>query len=144
VILLDTSILVYATGVDHPLREPCRRLIDAIGDGAVEATTTVEVVQEFAHVRARRRARVDATVQARGFVSLLRPLVAPQEDDLLHGLELFERHDLGMFDAVLAATTVAQVPDARLASGDKAFATVPGLHHLDPGVDGFLADLGVA
>jgi predicted nucleic acid-binding protein len=143
VIVLDTSVLVYATGRDHPLREPSRRLVDAIGDGDVEATSTVEVIQEFAHVRARRRPRVDAVEQARGYVALLRPLMAPQEDDLMLGLELFQRHDLGMFDAVLAATTVGQVPDARLVSADRAFATVPGLHRLDPGAKGFLTDLGL-
>ena len=54
-IVLDTTVLVYAKGIDHPLRQPCRKLIDLIADGRIEATTTVEVIQEFVHVRARRR-----------------------------------------------------------------------------------------
>lgn len=49
---LDTTILVYAKGADHPLRDPCRRLIAAIEEGRVLATTTSEVIQEFVHVRA--------------------------------------------------------------------------------------------
>ncbi len=58
-ILLDTSVLVYAVGGEHPLREPCRRVVNEIGAGRLAATTTVEVIQEFAHVRARRRGRTD-------------------------------------------------------------------------------------
>ena len=58
-ILLDTSVLVYAVGAEHPLREPCRAVIAAVGDGTIAATTTVEVLQEFAHVPARRRGRDD-------------------------------------------------------------------------------------
>jgi hypothetical protein len=54
-ILLDTTALVYAVGSEHPLREPCRALISAIGDGRIAATTTVEMLQQFTHVRARRR-----------------------------------------------------------------------------------------
>ena len=42
-IVLDTSILVYATGVEHPLRAPCRDLITAIADGTLHASTTPEV-----------------------------------------------------------------------------------------------------
>lgn len=39
-IVLDTTVLVYATGAEHPLRAPCRLLIDMIAQGKVEATTT--------------------------------------------------------------------------------------------------------
>ena len=59
-IVLDTTVLVYAVGAEHPLRDPSRELVGAIADGVIEATTTIEVVQEFVHVRARRRDRQDA------------------------------------------------------------------------------------
>jgi len=64
-IVVDTTVLVYAVGTDHPLREPCQRLIRAIADGTILATTTIEVVQEFTHVRARRRDRKDAAGKER-------------------------------------------------------------------------------
>lgn len=130
-IVLDTSVLVYAVGTEHPLREPCRRLIAAIGDG-VEATTTIEVIQEFAHVRARRRSRGDATSLARNFITALAPLLAPTTTDLVDGLVLFGQHPaLDCFDAVLAATCVARRAEA-LVSADRAFADVDGLNRVDP------------
>ncbi len=36
-IILDTGVLIYAVGEEHPLREPCCRLIAAQGDGGVDA-----------------------------------------------------------------------------------------------------------
>jgi uncharacterized protein len=132
VIVLDTTVLAYAVGDLHELREPCRQVISAVQDGRLTATTTVEVVQEFAHVRARRRDRADAAELARSYADLLSPLLAVGERDLLDGLQLFERHpELGSFDAVLAATAQRAGADA-LVSADAAYAKVPRLHHVVP------------
>jgi uncharacterized protein len=43
VIVLDTTVLVYAVGSEHTLRQPCRDLVQAIFDRRIEATTTVGV-----------------------------------------------------------------------------------------------------
>ncbi len=131
-IVLDTTVLVYAVGTEHEHREPCRRLIEAIDGGALQATTTPEVIQEFAHVRARRRTRVDARRLAGDFADLLAPLVAVTDQTLRAGLELWGRHRrLGAFDAVLAATA-GEAGAAALVSSDRAFATVAGLRHVLP------------
>jgi predicted nucleic acid-binding protein len=135
-ILLDTTVLVYAVGGDHPLRDSCRRIIEEVGKGDIAATTTAEVIQEFAHVRARRRGRTDASALARHFIDLLTPLVQPDESDLARGLEIFERHDaLGSFDAILAAIVLERDHLSGLMSADRAFSAIPGLDHLDPGAD---------
>jgi predicted nucleic acid-binding protein len=49
VIFVDTSIVMYAAGGDHPLQAPCRRIVDAIGDRSISATTSAEVIQEILH-----------------------------------------------------------------------------------------------
>jgi uncharacterized protein len=132
VILLDTTVLVYAKGADHPLRDPCRRLIDAIAEGGLEATTTVEVIQEFVHVRAQRRARSDAVALGRDYADLLAPLLMVEDEHLRRGLALFERSErLGAFDAVLAAAALDTDVSA-LVSADGAFAHVRGLPHVIP------------
>lgn len=41
--------MMYAAGTDHPLRSACRRIIERIGDGEVDAVTSTEVVQEIIH-----------------------------------------------------------------------------------------------
>ncbi|MGA9874860.1 MAG: type II toxin-antitoxin system VapC family toxin [Solirubrobacteraceae bacterium] len=141
-IVLDTTVLVYAKGADHPFRDPCRRLIEAIARDELEATTTVEVIQEFVHVRAQRRERSDAVSLGSDYADLLSPLLTVEYEHLRRGLALFERTEpLGAFDAVLAATALDTDAGA-LVSADSAFATVAGLHHVvpdDAGVDSLLA-----
>lgn len=130
-ILVDTTILIYAVGEDHPLRSPAREFVGLVRDGLIRATTTVEAVQEFAHVRARRRSRQDAAERAREYSRGLSPLVRPDRDDLLEGLGLFEvLEGLGPFDAVLAAA--ARRRGWALASADRSFGQVPDLTYLDP------------
>lgn len=137
-IVLDTTILLYAVGQDeHPLADPSRKLIHTIGTGALPATTTVEAIQEFAHVRSRRRSRREAVDHARSYASLLAPLLEVGRDDLLRGLRLYERHHrLGAFDAVLAAAALRLDADA-LVSADRAFADVRGLNAVTPGSPAF-------
>lgn len=132
-IVVDTTVLVYAVGSDHPLRGPCRRLVEAVGAGGVDVATSVEVVQEFVHVRARRRIREDAVELGREYANLFGPLLSATADDLERGLRLYLRHDpLGAFDAVLAAVAVERGAEA-IVSTDGGFGGIPGLRYVDPG-----------
>ena len=143
-IVLDTTVLIYAVSEGHSLREPARRLVDAIDKQAVRATTTAEVIQEFAHVRAGRRTRQDAVRLAESYLDLLSPLLQVTADDVRNGLGLFRRHTrLGSFDAVLAAAASAAGAEA-LVSADRSFASLEEPRHLDPGTaefDRYLASL---
>lgn len=125
-ILLDTTVLVYAVGDAHPLREPAIALMTALRDGAIRAHTTPEVIQEFAHIRARRRGRDDAVRLAKAYAELLGPLHVVGAQHLSAGMELWAGTDaVGAFDAVLAAVAISM--DARLISADRGFAKVDGL-----------------
>ncbi len=140
-IVLDTTVLSYAVGDDHPLHEPCLRLMDRARVRAGAATTTVEVIQEFALVRSRRRPRGNAADLARTYVQLLAPLLSPTDDELEDGLDLFESlAELGSFDCVLAAVCVRR--SATLVSADRGFKSVPGLDCLDPASPVLAALLG--
>jgi predicted nucleic acid-binding protein len=134
VIVLDTTVLVYAKGADHPLRDPCRELISAVSVGEIDATTTAEVIQEFVHVRSRRRGRDDAAALGNDFAELLAPLLSVTSEHLRSGLRLFQATDrLGAFDAVLAS---AAADADTLVSADTAFADVGGLRHVVPDAAG--------
>jgi predicted nucleic acid-binding protein len=107
--------------------------VDAIGDGRVRASTSVEAIQELAHVRARHRGRADAVAVARAYAALLAPLLDVGPGDLDAGLRLFERHaELGSFDAVLAAAAIERDAQA-LVSADQAFGSVRRLRFVDLG-----------
>lgn len=141
-IVLDTTVLVYAKGADHPLRDPCRKLIAAIAGRQVEATTTVEAIQELVHVRARRRGRADAATLGRDYAELLSPLLMVTREDLDRGLALYERSEgLGAFDAVLAAAAEAAGAEA-LVSADNGFAELKAVKHVTPDAAGLATLLG--
>jgi predicted nucleic acid-binding protein len=142
VIVLDTTVLVYAKGADHSLREPCRDLIGAIARGAVQATTSVEAIQEFVHVRARRRYREDAAALGRDYAEMLSPLLKVDRDSLVSGLKIFEGTErVGAFDAVLAAAAMAAGATA-LVSADGGFGDVPDLPHVFSDATGVASLLG--
>jgi len=48
-VFIDTAVVMYANGTTHPLREACRSIMIRVGDGQLEAVTSVEVVQEILH-----------------------------------------------------------------------------------------------
>jgi hypothetical protein len=132
VIVLDTSILAYAVGGEHPLRHPCRRLMTGIKEGWMSATTTVEVIQEFVHVRSRRVNRRDAARVGRLYAVTLDPLLVTEAVDLEQGLRLFDEHPrLGCFDAMLAAVALRVGAEA-LVSADEDFRSVRGLKYVHP------------
>ncbi len=144
-IVLDTTVLAYAVGVEHPLKQPSERIVAAIAGGGVHATTTVEVIQEFLHIRSRRLGRRDAAATARSFAQLLSPLLVVDDEALDRGVSLFERHErLGAFDAVLAAASIRHEADA-LVSADQAFSAVPRLPFVElgtPALDSLLGSRG--
>ncbi|CAJ1493934.1 type II toxin-antitoxin system VapC family toxin [[Mycobacterium] kokjensenii] len=140
-ILLDTTVLLYAKGAEHRFRAPCRDLIAAIADGRIEASTTPEVIQEFVHVRARRRGRRDAAALGRSYAAVLSPLVSVTADHLERGLAIYEPiSSVGAFDAVLAAVT--ESAGAILVSADAAFGEIPEIAHIVPDAAGVAGLLG--
>lgn len=141
-ILLDTTVLVYAVGADHTLREPCRTIVRSIGEGRLTATTTVEVIQEFAHVRAKRRGRTDASRSASAYARLLSPLLSPDDEDLQLALDIFAVNDrIGAFDAVLGALVRRHDRVRAIVSADRGFASLDGVAHVDPGDERAVAAL---
>ncbi len=48
-VFIDTAVIMYAGGGEHPMRAPCSRIMDAIDSGELEAVISTEVVQEIVH-----------------------------------------------------------------------------------------------
>jgi predicted nucleic acid-binding protein len=139
VFVFDTTVLVYAVGLTHRLRDPCRRLLEAAESGAVRATTTPEAIHRFVRIREHRWGRGDAVRLGLAYADLLSPLVTPGEDHLRQGLRLCDEYD-GLLpgDAVLAA--LALDLEATVVSADSAFAELGEPRHLYP--DGFTGTSG--
>ena len=129
---IDTNVLMYKSGGDHRLKAPCTQILALIAEGQLEATTTPEAIQEFAHIFARRRGRRAAVERATEYAVLLAPLRLSEPEHLEAGLQLWaDNEQLGAFDAVLAAVAL-DTQSATIVSADRAFASVPGITHVFP------------
>jgi hypothetical protein len=46
---IDANVPIYAVGIDHPYKEPCDRIIQAVIVGELSAVTDAEIIQEIIH-----------------------------------------------------------------------------------------------
>jgi predicted nucleic acid-binding protein len=46
-VFLDSAVFMYAAGADHPLKQPCRVILERAASRELDATTSAEVVQEI-------------------------------------------------------------------------------------------------
>jgi hypothetical protein len=130
VMLLDTNVLSLAVGASHPMKVPAQNLFAGIAAGRIRASTTPEVIQEFAHVRGRRTSRAEAVAQALDFATLLSPLTTTLPEDVTHALRLWrDIPRLGSFDSLLVCTAKRVRADS-VVSADNAFALQDLVPHL--------------
>jgi predicted nucleic acid-binding protein len=129
---LDSNVFLYATGREHPYRESCRALLEAVGEGAVIGETSVEVVQEAAHVRVRRTGRREDARELADRIGRSCTVHAFEQTDLARAIEIFVAGEsLPMRDAVHAAVALNRGLEA-LVSADRDFDRVPGISRVDP------------
>jgi uncharacterized protein len=131
-VFVDTAIIMYAGGSDHPLRAPCQRLLERVADGQLEAVTSVEVVQEILHrFTALHRPAVGATM-ARDTLDLFAPVLPITHAIMRRMPDLVEQHTkLAARDLVHVATCLEEgISD--IVSPDRGFDDVPGIRRLAP------------
>lgn len=130
--LVDTNVFLYARGLEHPYRRPCRRVLEAVQRGEVQLHASTELIQEYVHVVLRRgMPRADAVDEAEEVRRQCR--VHPFDGEVLTLALGMLRHypQLGARDAVHAATAVAvKVP--QVLSADLAFDAVADVTRVDP------------
>lgn len=140
-VLVDANVFIYALGADHPYREACRDVVAALARREIQAETSVEILQEVAHVRRRRKGARDATARAREILAWDLPVHEFDVDDFERALGLIERDDsLPVRDAVHAAMALNREIEAVL-STDRDFDRIDGVARIDPADAGAVARL---
>jgi hypothetical protein len=130
--LFDTTVFVYALGGEHPYRGPCREIMSKGEQGLIAGEASIELIHEFAYVRARRGvARATAVNDARD-ISATSRLHAVDRADIERALGLWSEYErLDMRDAIFAAQALNRDIGAIL-STDRDFDGIPGLERIDP------------
>lgn len=129
---VDTAVFMYAVGGQHPLREPCRQVLRSIGGGELDATTSVEVVQEILHrFLALRRAMQGAEI-ATDALDLLAPVLPVTHAVLRRMPELVARYPTLTARDLLHVATCQHEGIGEIISPDRGFDAVEGLVRIDP------------
>jgi uncharacterized protein len=132
--LYDTAVFLYASGSDHPYREPCRDIVRLAAEGSLVGDASVELVQEVVHVRDRRTGDRQNAAQAGRHVMPLCRLHPVEASDLVVALRLCQTcPGVHMRDAIHAATALNR-DIGLILSPDRAFDAVPGIERVDPAV----------
>jgi predicted nucleic acid-binding protein len=131
-VFVDTSVLMYAAGGEHPLRDPCRRIINAIGDRSLDATTSTEVIQEILHRAIAIRRTDEGIALAERAMDLFAPVLPITHALMRRVPDIVARYpSLDARDAVHVATCIHE-GIAEIVSADRGFDQVAELRRIDP------------
>lgn len=127
---VDTPVLLFAAGEEHPRRADCVAFLERCRRGQVVLHCSIEAIQEFTFHRMRRVGREQALREAGVLVEAL--VLHPFDLAVLgRAHELLRDSSLRGRDAVHAATAVEAGFEV-IVSTDDDFDDVPGLRRVDP------------
>ena len=131
-VFVDTAVPMYAAGGDHPMRDPCLRILEMIRQGDVDGVTSVEVVQEISHRFLAVRRPDFARQLAIDVLDLFAPVLPITHAMMRRVRELALRYpSLQARDLVHVATCIHE-GITEIVSPDKAFDQVSELRRIDP------------
>jgi len=129
---IDTAVLMYGGGAEHPLREPCRRLLDRIADGDLDAVTSVEVVQEIIRrFMAVRRPELGVAM-AQQTLDLFAPVLPVTHAVMRRMPDLVPRYPTLAARDLLHVATCLHEGIREIISPDHGFDGVDGIVRIDP------------
>lgn len=131
-VFVDSAVLMYAAGREHPLRAPSLRFLDQVADGSIQAITSVEVVQEILHRYISLRRPDLAKIVAKDAQDMFAPVV-PITHALMRRVPLLadKYPSLQARDLVHVATCIHEGVN-EIISPDRAFDQVHEIRRIDP------------
>ena len=129
---IDTAVLMYAAGAEHPLREPCARIVASIREGSIEATTSVEVVQELAHRYISIGRAEAARTMATDALDLFAPVLPITHAVMRRVPDLTRRYPLLQARDLVHVATCIHEGITEIISPDRGFDDVAEVRRIDP------------
>ena len=131
-VFIDSNVPMYVAGRDHPSREPARRFLEQVRDGAIEGCTSTEVLQEILY-RYSALKRPDLAHQVYDlFVQLCPTVFSVTLADTDRAKDLLSRGlGIGVRDAMHAAVMLNN-DVLRIATFDRAFDRLDQIERLTP------------
>lgn len=131
-VFIDTAVIMYAAGREHPLRASCRAILERVNDRTLDATTSVEVVQEILHRFVALREPGIGASMARDTLDVFAPVLPITHAVMRRLPDLVMRYrDLAARDLIHVATCIEE-GIAEIVSPDRGFDRVAEVRRLAP------------
>jgi predicted nucleic acid-binding protein len=129
---IDTNVILYASGSEHPLKQPCVLLLEKMIAESLDAVISVEVIQEILHRYSSLRRAETGVLLARKTMGIFRPLLPVEPNDMQLATDLFERYKgISGRDAVHAAVSLNNGIN-HIISTDRDFDAIKEIDRVDP------------
>ncbi len=131
-LFIDTAVVMYAGGREHPLREPSRRILEAVADGTLDGVVSTEVIREIFH-RFLYMERPDLAVEmAEATLDLFAPVLSVTDAVMRRMPDLVRTHPRLPARDLLHVATCREAGIEAIVSPDRGFDEVAGLYRIDP------------
>ena len=130
---IDTNIPIYASGREHPNKEPCARVLMMAAEHPLSFVTNVEVLQELMHrYRASGRWALGREV-LQSFAEVMHGRIEPvSEEDIHWAARLADRRPGVSARDLVHAAVMRRLGVERIISADTDFDRLPDVTRLDP------------
>jgi predicted nucleic acid-binding protein len=123
---------MYAVGADHPLKQPCLSVLEAVATDKLSGTTDVEVLQEILYRYAAQGQRGRAVDVVRLFLRVVPDARPVTKECFLLAIDLFDRHPALQPRDALHAAVMQRNGIHQIISADRHFDGIPGITRVDP------------
>ncbi len=132
-VFIDANVPIYAAGGDHPLKEPCARILRIVAEDPRPFATDSEVLQELLHrYLAQGRWTLGREVLA-AFADAMHGRVEPvHAEDVLTASGLADHHPGASARDLVHAAVMQRMGTGRIISADTDFDRIEGVERLDP------------
>ena len=129
---IDANLIMYALGGPHPLRSPCKDILEKIKSGTIRAITNTEVLQELLYRYFSIKKQTLGEMAYSSMADLCQEVLPVTIQDTDRALELLKMvPQITSRDAVHASTMLNN-DIKKILSTDPHFDLIPGIRRIDP------------
>ena len=140
-VFLDVNVPIYASGREHPNKEPCARILTMAAEHPQSFVTNSEILQELLHrYLALQRWALGREV-VKGFAEVMHDRIEPvYAEDIGAAADLADRYQTVSARDLVHAAVMNRIGIDHIVSSDTDFDLLPGIVRLDPSDVGEWAD----
>ena len=133
VAFIDANVPIYATGRDHPNKEPCARILMMVAESPLVFITDVEVLQELVHRYIALGRWTLGREVLQSFAEVMQDRIEPVYEEDIHLAARLADHHPGISARDLVHVAVMERLGAdRIISADSDFDRLPNVTRLNP------------